>query len=98
MLALPRLDPAIPLRLVPKAARHRGARLAKVLVDAGLINADTLPARVGTDHVATCQVALTAWLNRQLSGLRCLRPLFSREKSGWRLIRAMLPCSSPVPA
>lgn len=77
MLALPRLDPAIPLRLVPKAARHRGARLAKVLVDAGLINADTLPARVGTDLVATCREALTAWLNGQLSGLRCLRPLFS---------------------
>lgn len=77
MLALPRLDPAIPLRLVPKAARHRGARLAKVLVDAGLINADTLPAKVGSDHMATCRAALTAWLNRQLSGLRCLQPLFA---------------------
>lgn len=75
MLALPRLDPAIPLRLVPKAAKHRGARLAKVLIDAGLINADTLPARVPSDHMATCRAALTAWFNQQLSGLRCLRPM-----------------------
>lgn len=77
MLALPGLAPAIPLRLVPKAAKHRGAQLAKVLIDAGLINADTLPARVGPDHTATCRAALTAWLNQQLSGLRCLRPSFS---------------------
>ena len=81
MLALPGLDPDIPLRLVPKAARHRGAQLAKVLIDAGLINADTLPARVGSDHTATCQVALTAWLNQQLSGLRCLHPTFSLSLS-----------------
>lgn len=77
MLALPALDPDIPLRLVPKAAKHRGAQLAKVLIDAGLINADTLPVTVGSDHTATCRAALTAWLNQQLSGLRCLRPTFS---------------------
>jgi PRTRC genetic system protein F len=81
MLALPQLDPGIPLRLVPKAARHRGARLAKVLIDAGLINADTLPARVGSDHMVTCRAALTAWLNQRLSGLRCLRPTFSLSLS-----------------
>lgn len=81
MLALPALDPDIPLRLVPKAAKHRGAQLAKVLIDAGLINADTLPARVGSDHTATCRAALTAWLNQQLSGLRCLRPTFSLSLS-----------------
>lgn len=77
MLALPRLDADIPLRLVPKVSKHRGARLATVLIDAGLINADTLPARVSSDHMATCRAALTAWLNRKLSGLRCLRPTFS---------------------
>jgi PRTRC genetic system protein F len=77
MLALPRLDPGIPLRLVPKAAKHRGARLAKVLIDAGLINAHTLPAKVASDHMATCRAALTAWFNQQLSGLRCLRPMLS---------------------
>lgn len=81
MLALPGLDADIPLRLVPRAAKHRGARLAKVLIDAGLINADTLPARVGSDHTATCRAALTAWLNRKLSGLRCLRPTFSLSLS-----------------
>ena len=81
MLALPGLDPDIPLRLVPKAAKHRGAQLAKVLIDAGLINADTLPTRLGADHMATCRAALTAWLNRKLSGLRCLRPTFSLSLS-----------------
>ena len=81
MLALPGLDPDIPLRLVPKAAKHRGAQLAKVLIDAGLINADTLPARLGSDHTSTCRAALAAWLNQQLSGLRCLRPTFSLSLS-----------------
>ena len=81
MLALPGLDPDIPLRLVPKAAKQRGAQLAKVLIDAGLINADTLPARPGADHMATCGAALVAWLNQQLSGLRCLRPTFSLSLS-----------------
>ena len=81
MLALPGLDPDIPLRLVPKAAKQRGAQLAKVLIDAGLINADTLPARLGADHMATCRAALAAWLNQQLSGLRCLRPTFSLSLS-----------------
>lgn len=81
MLALPGLDADIPLRLVPKAAKHRGGQLAKVLINAGLINADTLPARVGTDHTATCRAALTAWLNRKLSGLRCLSPTFSLSLS-----------------
>ena len=81
MLALPGLDSDIPLRLVPKAAKHRGAQLAKVLIDAGLINADTLPTRRGADHMATCRAALAAWLNQQLSGLRCLRPTFSLSLS-----------------
>ena len=81
MLALPGLDPDIPLHLVPKAAKQRGARLAKVLIDAGLINADTLPTRLGADHIATCRAALAAWLNQQLSGLRCLRPTFSLSLS-----------------
>jgi len=81
MHALPGLDPAIPLRLVPKAAKQRGAQLAKVLIDAGLINAGTLPTRLGADHKATCRAALAAWLNQQLSGLRCLRPTFSLSLS-----------------
>lgn len=81
MLALPGLAPDIPLRLVPKAAKHRGAQLAKLLIDAGLINADTLPTRLGSDHTATCRAALAAWLNQQLSGLRCLRPTFSLSLS-----------------
>ena len=81
MLALPGLDADIPLRLVPKAAKHRGAQLAKVLIDVGLINADTLPTRLGADHMATCRAALAAWLNQQLSGLRCLRPTFSLSLS-----------------
>ena len=77
MLSLPRIDPDIPLRLVPAAARQRGAHLARVLIRAGLINARTLPARMDTDHIATCRAALTAWLNQRLCGLRCLRPMFS---------------------
>jgi adenosylmethionine-8-amino-7-oxononanoate aminotransferase len=58
MLSLPRLDPDIPLRLVPAAARQRGAHLARVLIQAGLINARTLPTRMDTDHIATCRAAL----------------------------------------
>lgn len=81
MLALPGLHADIPLRLVLQAARRRSARLAKVLIDAGLINADTLPARLDSDHMTTCRAALTAWLNQQLSGLRCLRPTFSLSLS-----------------
>lgn len=77
MLSLPRIDSDIPLRLVPAAARQRGAHLARVLIQAGLINARTLPARMDTDHVATCRAALAAWLNQRLCGLRCLRPMFS---------------------
>ena len=77
MLALPRIDPDIPLRLVPAAARQRGAHLARVLIQAGVINARTLPARMDSDHIGTCRAALTAWLNERLSGLRCLRPMFS---------------------
>lgn len=77
MLALPRIDPDIPLRLVPVAARQRGAHLARVLIQAGLIDARTLPARMDADHIATCRAALTAWLNQRLCGLRCLRPMFS---------------------
>ena len=60
MLALPRIDCDIPLRLVPAAARQRGAHLALVLIRAGQINARTLPARMDTDHIATCRASYAA--------------------------------------
>ena len=60
MLSLPRIDPDIPLRLVPAAARQRGAHLARVLIQAGLINARTLTARMDTDPTTAGLVATVA--------------------------------------
>lgn len=74
---LPRIDPAIPLRLVPRSAKRRGAHLSRALLQAGIINDDTLPRRLSADHVETSRAALTAWLNQNLSGLECLRPSFA---------------------
>ena len=67
MLALPALDADIPLRLVPKAAKHRGAHLAKVLIDAGLINAGTLPAKLGAGVSMRSRAAQTMGSARVLA-------------------------------
>lgn len=76
MLTLPTLDPHIPLRLVPRLARERGARLARTLIHAGLVNPQTLVARPGDDHTATCAAALARWIEQRLPDLRCLCPAF----------------------
>ena len=76
MLALPVLHAAIPTRLAPKSSRERGAILARSLIGAGIIDAQTLPAAVTADHMATCKAAFAAWLDRQMPNLRCLAPVF----------------------
>ena len=76
MLALPVLSAAIPTRLASKSSRERGAILARTLIGAGIIDAQTLPATVTGDHMATCQAAFTTWLDRQMPDLRCLAPVF----------------------
>ena len=74
---LPRLESNIPLSLVPRSAKRRGAYLASALLKAGILTDATLPKRLSADHVETCRAALTAWLNGNLTGLKCLRPSFS---------------------
>ena len=74
---LPRLEANIPLRLVPRSAKRRGAHLAKALLQAGILNDSTLPRRLTVDHVETCRAVLTGWLNQQLAGLEYLRPSFA---------------------
>lgn len=61
--------------LVPSESRTRSALLARSLLKAGLINEQTIPTALDGDHARNCRHALTAWLNAELGGLRCIRPL-----------------------
>ena len=73
---LPLLDASIPVSITPRSARLRGATLARMLHDAGVLDDSTLPEHVGRDPWQVSQVALTAWLNCRLKGLRCFHPKF----------------------
>lgn len=77
MFQLPTLDSSIPCELVPQASRRRGALFARTLLRAGAFDASLMPARIGSDHIKTCQEVLGRWMARELSGLRILSPQFS---------------------
>jgi len=72
---LPTLDAAIPGTIVPTSGRQRAARLARCLLDAGLIRG-RVSARRAANPIATSQHYLQAWLRERLGPLKCLQPGF----------------------
>lgn len=72
---IPALAPTIPAQILPGGSRKKGARLARCLLDAGVIRGRVSTARAA-EPVATCQTYLQAWLRERLGTLRCLAPVF----------------------
>ena len=72
---LPRLDPAIPEVIEPQASRRLQARLARGLLDGGVIDAHAIEAG-RRSMLKVCEAALQAWLNQRLGELHCLELSF----------------------
>lgn len=68
---LPALDDTIPRSIVPVSGRQRAARLARCLLDAGLIHGN-VHARRAANPLATSEHYLQAWLQQRVGPLNCL--------------------------
>lgn len=75
VLALPRILPTVPRRVLPLDRRRANAGLARFLVDAGVLSAADVP-EAWSDALEVCQRALDAWIKRLIGPLHCLSPLF----------------------
>jgi PRTRC genetic system protein F len=75
-LLLPQLDPAIPFKVHSADATAANARVASLLLGAGVVREADVP-RTWHDPLTICETALQRWLERHLGQLRCLSPWFS---------------------
>jgi PRTRC genetic system protein F len=72
---IPSLSDTIQHTLVPSTGRQQAARLARCLLDAGIIHGQVDPRRA-KEPLATCRTFLDQWLRAQLPDLKCLSPGF----------------------
>ena len=70
-MGLPQLTAGIPATLLPTSGQRQVARLARCLLDAGVIHG-SVPACRAREPLATCQKFLEAWVRKQVAGLKCL--------------------------
>jgi PRTRC genetic system protein F len=74
-LQLPILSASIPHAIIPRSGTRRGARLARCLLDAGVIHG-SVSARRALNPLTTAQAYLQTWLGERLGRLKCLQPGF----------------------
>lgn len=76
MLALPSLQPGIPLAVASTSQASANAALCRFLIASGAVREDDLP-EGEADPLKACQRAIDAWIKRQIGPLYCLEPRFA---------------------
>ena len=76
MLALPSLQPGIPLAVASTSQASANAALCRFLIASGAVREDDLP-EGEADPLKACQRAIDAWIKRQIGPLHCLAPRFA---------------------
>ncbi len=76
MLALPSLQPGIPLAVASMSQASANAALCRFLIASGAVLEDDLP-EGEADPLKACQRAIDAWIKRQIGTLHCLEPRFA---------------------
>ncbi len=76
MLALPSLQPGIPLAVASTSQASANAALCRFLIASGAVREDDLPDSEA-DPLKACQRAIDAWIKRQIGPLHCLEPRFA---------------------
>lgn len=76
MLALPSLQPGIPLAVASTAQASANAALCRCLIASSAVREGDLP-EGETDPLKACQHAIGAWIKRQIGPLYCLQPRFA---------------------
>lgn len=76
MLALPSLQPGIPLAVASTSQASANAALCRFLIASGAVREDDLPDGEA-DPLKACQRAIDAWIKRQIGPLHCLEPRFA---------------------
>lgn len=76
MLALPSLQPGIPLAVASMSQASANAALCRFLIASGAVREDDLP-EGEADPLKACQRAIDAWIKRQIGPLYCLEPRFA---------------------
>ena len=76
MLALPSLQPGIPLAVSSMSQASANAALYRFLIASGAVREDDLPDGEA-DPLKACQRAIDAWIKRQIGPLHCLEPRFA---------------------
>ena len=76
LLALPSLQPGIPLAVASTAQACANAALCRCLIASGAVREDDLP-EGEADPLKACQHAIGAWIKRQIGPLHCLQPRFA---------------------
>ena len=82
VFSLPQLHAAVPLRLLPDSGRAERCAITALLVDAGVIDAEALPASWQPhvdDEIEVAHAALERWLRRNVPQWACLHPCFTIE-------------------
>ena len=72
---LPRLDARVPLELTPRRLASANATVARFLLEAKAVRERDIPV-TWNDELLVCQVALDAWVKREIGALHCLAPQF----------------------
>ncbi len=76
MLALPSLQPGIPLAVASTSQASANAALCRFLIASGAVRENDLP-EGEPDPLKACQRAIDAWIKRQIGPLHCLAPRFA---------------------
>lgn len=76
MLALPSLQPGIPLAVASMSQASANAALCRFLIASGAVREEDLP-EGEADPLKACQRAIDAWIKRQIGPLHCLEPRFA---------------------
>ena len=92
---LPQLTASIPSSLLPASGQRQAARLARCLLDAGVIHG-AVPARKAREPLMACQSFLEAWVRNQLAGLKCLALDFRLLLGSEDVDRNERPSGSPL--